>query len=304
MTAPNQQADSTAAQVRTVCSYCGVGCGILLDVGTGTDGRRTVHKASGDKAHPANGGRLCTKGATSADLLAATGRLTTASVRSDRSAEPAVPRHGRRDQGDGTAAARRPRPARPGRALLLRVRPADPGGAVSGQQARQGLRPHQPDRVQLPAVHGQCGQRLQAVARRGRPARLLPGLRARRCLPRHRLQHGRLPPHPLPTPHGAGQGGREADRGRSPAHGHRRQGRSVPPDQTGYGPGSAQRTAAAPGRERSHRSGLHRGAHRGLGGHALLPPGLLPRHGRGDHRHTGVRHPRGRPDDRDHAASG
>ena len=89
MTAPNQQADSTAAQVRTVCSYCGVGCGILLEVGTGTDGRRTVRKASGDKAHPANGGRLCTKGATSADLLAATGRLTTASVRSDRGAEPA-----------------------------------------------------------------------------------------------------------------------------------------------------------------------------------------------------------------------
>ena len=32
-------------------------------------------KASGDKAHPANRGRLCTKGATSADMLAAPGRL-------------------------------------------------------------------------------------------------------------------------------------------------------------------------------------------------------------------------------------
>ena len=28
--------------VRTVCSYCGVGCGIVLDVGAGPDGRRTV----------------------------------------------------------------------------------------------------------------------------------------------------------------------------------------------------------------------------------------------------------------------
>ncbi|XUL91657.1 molybdopterin-dependent oxidoreductase [Streptomyces galilaeus] len=76
-------------QVRTVCSYCGVGCGMLLDVGAGPDGRRTVLKASGDKAHPANAGRLCTKGATTAEMLAAPGRLTTALVRDDRGAEPA-----------------------------------------------------------------------------------------------------------------------------------------------------------------------------------------------------------------------
>jgi sulfite reductase (NADPH) flavoprotein alpha-component len=75
--------------VRTVCSYCGVGCGIVLDIGTGPDGRRTVVKATGDKAHPANGGRLCTKGATTAEMLAAPGRLTTALVRADRSEEPA-----------------------------------------------------------------------------------------------------------------------------------------------------------------------------------------------------------------------
>ncbi|MER7896491.1 bifunctional nitrate reductase/sulfite reductase flavoprotein subunit alpha [Streptomyces sp. NPDC096046] len=76
-------------QVRTVCSYCGVGCGLVLDVGRGPDGRRTVLKASGDKAHPANAGRLCTKGATTADMLAAPGRLTTALVRDDRGEEPA-----------------------------------------------------------------------------------------------------------------------------------------------------------------------------------------------------------------------
>ncbi|MGX9884603.1 molybdopterin-dependent oxidoreductase [Streptomyces sp. NPDC002276] len=75
-------------QVRTVCSYCGVGCGMLLDVGAGPDGRRTVLKASGDKAHPANAGRLCTKGATTAEMLAAPGRLTGALVRDDRGAEP------------------------------------------------------------------------------------------------------------------------------------------------------------------------------------------------------------------------
>lgn len=71
----------TTTQVRTVCSYCGVGCGIVLDVGLGPDGRRTVFRASGDKAHPANAGRLCTKGATTADMLSAPGRLTTALVR-------------------------------------------------------------------------------------------------------------------------------------------------------------------------------------------------------------------------------
>ncbi|MDX2861790.1 molybdopterin-dependent oxidoreductase, partial [Streptomyces scabiei] len=78
----------TTTQVRTVCSYCGVGCGMLLDVGAGPDGRRTVLRATGDKAHPANFGRLCTKGATTADMLSAPGRLTTALVRADRGDGP------------------------------------------------------------------------------------------------------------------------------------------------------------------------------------------------------------------------
>ncbi len=77
-------------RVRTVCSYCGVGCGLVLDIGAGPDGRRTVLKAYGDKEHPANFGRLCTKGATTADLLAAPGRLTTALVRPRRGG-PAEP---------------------------------------------------------------------------------------------------------------------------------------------------------------------------------------------------------------------
>ncbi|MFE6194826.1 molybdopterin-dependent oxidoreductase [Streptomyces sp. NPDC057838] len=85
-TTPESRPDTR--QVRTVCSYCGVGCGLVLDVARGPDGRRTVLKASGDKAHPANAGRLCTKGATTADLLAAPGRLTTALVRGDRGEEP------------------------------------------------------------------------------------------------------------------------------------------------------------------------------------------------------------------------
>ncbi|WP_331445395.1 bifunctional nitrate reductase/sulfite reductase flavoprotein subunit alpha [Streptomyces xanthochromogenes] len=81
--------------VRTVCSYCGVGCGIVLDGRGDAEARRGAGEApggaahrsievSGDKAHPANLGRLCTKGATSADMMAAPGRLGRALVRGER----------------------------------------------------------------------------------------------------------------------------------------------------------------------------------------------------------------------------
>ena len=74
--------------VRSACSYCGVGCGMVLQIDTDAGGRRRVVKASGDKQHPTNRGRLCTKGATSAAMLAAPGRLQTAMVRPARGAEP------------------------------------------------------------------------------------------------------------------------------------------------------------------------------------------------------------------------
>ncbi|GGU96112.1 bifunctional reductase [Streptomyces albospinus] len=75
--------------VRTVCSYCGVGCGVVLDVVRDpADGRRRAAKASGDKAHPTNFGRLCTKGATSVDMMAAPGRVEKALVRAERGAQP------------------------------------------------------------------------------------------------------------------------------------------------------------------------------------------------------------------------
>lgn len=89
MTAPEPPAE-TMSQVRTACTYCGVGCGVVLDVATDGEGRRTVRRAAGDKAHPSNGGRLCTKGATSAELFAAPGRLSSALVRADRGDEPAA----------------------------------------------------------------------------------------------------------------------------------------------------------------------------------------------------------------------
>ena len=81
----------TAVQsVRTVCSYCGVGCGLVLDVAIDDAGRRRVVRSTGDKEHPANAGRLCTKGSTTADMLAGPGRLSHALVRPHRG-DPLVP---------------------------------------------------------------------------------------------------------------------------------------------------------------------------------------------------------------------
>ena len=73
---------------RTACSYCGVGCGI--EVTTKTDaGARVIARVSGDKLHPANFGRLCTKGATHAEMMAADdGRLKSALLRPSRDEEP------------------------------------------------------------------------------------------------------------------------------------------------------------------------------------------------------------------------
>jgi NADPH-dependent sulfite reductase flavoprotein alpha-component len=69
--------------VRSVCPYCGVGCGIVMSV---ADNR--VIKVSGDKQHPANAGRLCTKGSTCAQAISAPGRMEAAFVRHDRQHEP------------------------------------------------------------------------------------------------------------------------------------------------------------------------------------------------------------------------
>ncbi len=57
--------------MRSTCPYCGVGCGI---VATESDGRWQV---KGDPDHPANFGRLCSKGAALAETLIDSGRLTT-----------------------------------------------------------------------------------------------------------------------------------------------------------------------------------------------------------------------------------
>ena len=58
------------APVRTTCPYCGVGCGIAAQV----SGIRTV-EIRGDADHPANSGRLCSKGTHLAETVGLEGRL-------------------------------------------------------------------------------------------------------------------------------------------------------------------------------------------------------------------------------------
>jgi sulfite reductase (NADPH) flavoprotein alpha-component len=71
--------------VDTLCAYCGVGCGMVLQVTMDPKSERHhVAKSVGNKNHPANFGRLCTKGATTADMLAAPGRMDSAYLRADR----------------------------------------------------------------------------------------------------------------------------------------------------------------------------------------------------------------------------
>jgi sulfite reductase (NADPH) flavoprotein alpha-component len=74
--------------VNTVCAYCGVGCGMVLVTTDPKSERRHVAKSVGNKDHPANFGRLCTKGATTADMLAAPGRMDSAYLRPDRGEPP------------------------------------------------------------------------------------------------------------------------------------------------------------------------------------------------------------------------
>ncbi|KIQ03188.1 nitrate reductase [Agrobacterium tumefaciens] len=59
-----------ANEVKTTCPYCGVGCGVIAKIAD--DGAVTV---KGDPDHPANLGRLCSKGSALAETIDLEGRL-------------------------------------------------------------------------------------------------------------------------------------------------------------------------------------------------------------------------------------
>ena len=56
--------------VRTTCPYCGVGCGVLA-----TPDRAGGLIVKGDPEHPANRGRLCSKGSALGETVGLEGRL-------------------------------------------------------------------------------------------------------------------------------------------------------------------------------------------------------------------------------------
>ncbi len=72
--------DSELSWSKSVCPYCGVGCGILV----GAKGGK-VHKVRGNPDHPANFGLLCAKGVTLPQILQTSDRLTQPQIRQSRS---------------------------------------------------------------------------------------------------------------------------------------------------------------------------------------------------------------------------
>jgi anaerobic selenocysteine-containing dehydrogenase len=65
--------------VRTICPYCGVGCGLAVKVRAGR-----VVEVKGDKEHPSTRGGICPKGAQVDEIINAPNRLTAALGREDR----------------------------------------------------------------------------------------------------------------------------------------------------------------------------------------------------------------------------
>ena len=65
--------------VSSVCCYCGTGCGVLIEADSGK-----IIGVRGDPAHPANHGKLCTKGATLALSAQASGRALHPELRADK----------------------------------------------------------------------------------------------------------------------------------------------------------------------------------------------------------------------------
>jgi assimilatory nitrate reductase catalytic subunit len=71
--------DLNSRATRTTCAYCGVGCGVLAT----PDGRGGA-AISGDPEHPANFGRLCSKGSALGETLGLEDRLLYPMIRCDK----------------------------------------------------------------------------------------------------------------------------------------------------------------------------------------------------------------------------
>lgn len=68
---------------RSICCYCGVGCGVKVQTRDGV-----VSAVRGDEDHPVNRGKLCAKGALLPDIFDLEGRLLHPQIRERKGEEP------------------------------------------------------------------------------------------------------------------------------------------------------------------------------------------------------------------------
>jgi len=75
-------------QIKTTCPYCGVGCGVLAAVDA-----QGVLSVTGDPDHPANYGRLCSKGSALAETVDLHGRMLLPSIANNIVSWPSAINH-------------------------------------------------------------------------------------------------------------------------------------------------------------------------------------------------------------------
>jgi assimilatory nitrate reductase catalytic subunit len=132
--------------VRTTCPYCGVGCGVAATL----TGERTV-EIKGDADHPANRGRLCSKGTHLGETVGLEGRLLHPMIGDRRvSWDKALDLVRRRSP------IRSPRTGRTASPSTSRA--AADRGLLCRQQADEGLHRLVEYRHQFAALHGERGR--------------------------------------------------------------------------------------------------------------------------------------------------
>ena len=215
--------DAPLQATRTTCPYCGVGCGVLAT----PDGNGGAAIA-GDPEHPANFGRLCSKGSALGETLGLDDRLLYPMIRCSKGNMERVAWSDALDHVAHRFAAhchaRRPR-----RGGVLSVGAIADRGLLRRQQADEGIHRQRQCRYQFAAVHGVLGRGPSPRLRRRHRARLLRGSRRGRSAGAGRLQRGVVPSGAVPA-HGCQQAEarRAHRRDRSAPHRHRRGCRSVP----------------------------------------------------------------------------
>ena len=222
-------------QVRTTCSYCGVGCQIDLHV---KDDR--VVKVTGVEDAAPNYGSLCVKGRFGFDFIHSPERLTRPLVRKDGEFEEASWDEALDLVADRLGAIKNdPRTGQHRRAHLgpghqrgeLHRPEIHPGGAQNQQR-----RPLRPSLTQL--HRGRSGRSLRKRRHDEHHRRHRDGRRD----PRHRLQHHGKPSGALQLRQAGRQTQRgQADRGGSPADQDRRIRHPLAPPQPGHRRGLDQR---------------------------------------------------------------